>query len=284
MMKTLSAMLSVLAVTWTAGAAELPFKTGDKIAFLGDSITQNGVKNKLGYVNLVMDGLKAAGINADMIPAGISGHNSRHMINRVDKDVIRKKPDWMFLSCGVNDAPNGIDNPGIPMDEYKANITGILDKCQNGGMKVIVLTATPVLEDPDHIANKNLVQYNEFLRAVAAERDLPLVDLNQRFSAIVDKKENKKELWLTIDGTHMSPYGDILMAYTILQKLGIDKKTLHDCSSKWMNCSDGWTVWVDLEFSVSEMERIRKKLPAGVSVKEWVRELVRKEIPAEEKE
>ena len=43
MMKTITAMLSVLTLSCTVTAADLPFKPGDKIAFLGDSITQNGV-------------------------------------------------------------------------------------------------------------------------------------------------------------------------------------------------------------------------------------------------
>lgn len=283
MMKTLTAMISLLALTGTAFAAELPFKTGEKIAFLGDSITQMGTKNKLGYVNLVMDGIKAAGIDATAVPAGISGNTCVHMLKRVNRDVIKKQPNWMFLSCGVNDAPNGIDNPGVPLEQYKTNITTILDRCQKAGIKVIVLTATPVLEDPDHVCNKNLIPYNEFLRAIAAERKLPLIDLNKRFNAIIEKKQNKKELWLTVDGTHMSPYGDILIAYTILQQLGMDKEILHACSEKWMNRPDGWAIKSNVELSVSEVERIRKNLPEGMTINAWINEVVRSAIPKTEK-
>ena len=282
-MKTITAMLSVLALTCTATAADLPFKNGEKIAFLGDSITQNGVKNKLGYVNLVMEGIRASGINADVIPAGVSGNTCVHMIKRLDKDVIKKKPDWMFLSCGVNDAPNGIDNPGVPLEQYKKNITAIIEKCQKAGIKVIVLTATPVLEDPSHISNTNLVPYNDFLRAIAKEKDLPLIDLNKRVNAVIEKKADKKELWLTIDGTHMSPYGDILLAYTILQQLGMDKTLLHNCIAKWMADPEGWTVKANLKLSVEEMELLRRNLPAGKSVNEWINDRIRKDIKALEK-
>ena len=100
------------------------------------------------------------------------------MLARLDKDIIRKKPQWMFLSCGVNGAPNGIDNPGVPLEKYQQNITEILDRCQAAGIKVIILSATMVLEDPSHISNKNLEAYNAFLRKIAAERNLPLADLN----------------------------------------------------------------------------------------------------------
>ena len=43
---------------------EILFKSGDKVAFLGDSITQLGYENKtLGYVNLVIDGMRENGID-----------------------------------------------------------------------------------------------------------------------------------------------------------------------------------------------------------------------------
>ncbi len=282
-MKTVSAMLSVLTLTCSVSAGGLPFKTGEKIAFLGDSITQNGVRNKLGYVNLVMEGINASGINAEMIPAGVSGNTCVNMIKRLDKDVIRKKPDWMFLSCGVNDAPNGIDNPGVPLEEYRKNITTIIETCQKAGIRVIVLTATPVLEDPEHISNKNLIPYNEFLRAVAKEKELPLIDLNKRVNTVIETKADKKSLWLTVDGTHMSPYGDILLAYTILQQLGMDKTLLHRCVEKWMALPDGWTIKADIPLSVNEMELIRKNLPEGMTVNGWISNQVREGISGLEK-
>jgi hypothetical protein len=57
-------------------AADSP--QGQKIAFLGDSITQGGM-GPTGYVSLVISGLKANGINAGCIGAGISGHKSNQM-------------------------------------------------------------------------------------------------------------------------------------------------------------------------------------------------------------
>ena len=146
-----------------------------------------------------------------------------------------------------------------------------------------MLTATPVLEDPSHISNTNLIPYNDFLRAIAKEKDLPLIDLNKRVNAVIEKKADKKELWLTIDGTHMSPYGDILLAYTILQQLGMDKTLLHNCIAKWMADPEGWTVKANLKLSVDEMELLRRNLPAGKSVNEWINDRIRKDIKALEK-
>lgn len=264
-------------------AIDFPFKDGDRIAFLGDSITQLGVQNPLGYVNLVMDGLREAGLEVTAIPAGVSGHTCVQMLNRVDRDVINKKPTWMFLSCGVNDAPNGIDNPGVPLEKYIQNINTIIDKCDKAKIKVIILTATPVVEEPDHVANKNLVAYNNVLQDIAKKRNLPLVDLNKRFNQFISAKEDKKVRVLTVDGTHMSPKGDLLMAVTILQtlKTDVDYKELIE---RWMNQKNGHQVKMTLEISMNEMERLQKYLPSGMTLQQWVNEVVRKELADDKKD
>ena len=82
-----------------ASASELMVKSGEKIAFLGDSITQGG-NRKNGYITFVMDGLNREGLNLTHVPAGISGHKSTNMLARLERDVLSKKPDWMLLSCG----------------------------------------------------------------------------------------------------------------------------------------------------------------------------------------
>ncbi len=274
--KFIPCLIACSAVAASPLAAEaLPFKSGDKIAFLGDSITENGTKNPLGYVRLVMDGLKQSGIEAAAVPAGISGQMSRQMLARVDKDIIRKKPQWMFLSCGVNDAPNGIDNPGLPLEEYRKNICEIIRRCGEAGIEVIILTATPVVEEPEHVANKNLVQYNETLRAIAAERKLRIVDLNKRFNEFIARKPDKQKRTLTVDGTHMSPYGDILMAYTILQQLGMDKDLLHKTMESWMNMPEGWQTKMTLKLSVTEMEKLRKMYPEDMTLEDQIHSLIR---------
>jgi lysophospholipase L1-like esterase len=146
--------------------AEPAVKTGEKIAFLGDSITQGGANNASGYVRLVISGLEANGIKATMIPAGISGHKSNQMLERLDKDVISRKPDWMTLSCGVNDVWHGAN--GVPLDAYKKNITAIVDRAQAAGIKVMILTATMIREDATNSENQKLAPYNDFLQTLAA--------------------------------------------------------------------------------------------------------------------
>ncbi len=105
-------------------AAAIAAQDGQTVAFLGDSITQGGWQNPAGYVRLIVAGFSNNGVSIKPVPAGISGHKSDQMLARLDRDVLSKKPDWMTLSCGVNDVWHG--EKGIPLDRYKSNITAIV--------------------------------------------------------------------------------------------------------------------------------------------------------------
>ncbi len=230
------------------GKAEIAVKSGDKIAFLGDSITAGGWGNPAGYVRLVIAGLEANGIKAEAVPAGISGHKSDQMLSRLDKDVLSKKPQWMTLSCGVNDVWHG--PRGVPLDDamaksgtyddkvatrgtYKKNITAIIDRAQAAGVKPVMLTATVIQENLDSKENGLIAPYNAFLREVAKEKKVPLADLNALFQERI-KAENKPSVKvLTSDGVHMNVEGNKLMAVGVLQAFGLNATELDKAKAAW---------------------------------------------------
>jgi lysophospholipase L1-like esterase len=204
--------------------AEICVKNGDAVAFMGDSITQQGNGTPAGYVNLVMKGLELCGVNAKKIPAGISGHKSVQMNARLKKDVLDKNPKWMTFSCGVNDVWHG--KHGVSLDKYKVLVSEIFDKCAAQGIEVIVLTATMIGEDAENSNNKLLAPYNEWLRAEAKKRKLRLADLNadmQAQLAEIKKKDKTPGNKLTVDGVHMAFDGNCMMAWGVLKAMGVDE-------------------------------------------------------------
>lgn len=229
-------------------SAEILVKNGEKIAFLGDSITAGGWGNPAGYVRLVIAGLEANGVHAEPVPAGISGHKSDQMLARLEKDVLSKKPQWMTLSCGVNDVWHG--PRGVPLDDamakngtydakvgergtYKANITAIIDRASAAGVKPVVLTATVIQEKLDNKENGLLAPYNDFLRQLAGEKHAPLADLNAMFQERI-KAENKPDTKvLTGDGVHMNGEGNKLMATGVLKAFGLNDAELAKAKTAW---------------------------------------------------
>jgi len=218
-MKWMAAALALGMIGATSAQAGIAVTNGQKIAFMGDSITQGGVGPQ-GYVTLVIRGLEANGVKAEMIPAGISGHKSNDMLARLENDVLKKKPDWMTLSCGVNDVWHGAN--GVPLDKYKENITNIVDQCMAAKVKVMILTSTMIGEDQPNANNQKLIAYNDFLRSLAKDKKCLLADLNADMQAAIAKAgPDKKGNLLTADGVHMNPAGNVMMATGVLKGFGL---------------------------------------------------------------
>lgn len=250
-MKTTRLVLTLLAlnlITFHSASAEIAVKSGEKIAFMGDSITQAGWGNSAGYVKLVMAGLEANGVKAEAVPAGISGHKSDQMLARLEKDVLSKKPQWMTLSCGVNDVWHGPG--GVPLDDemaksgtykenvatrgtYKQNISAIVDRASAAGVKPVLLTATVIKENPDSPENGRLAPYNEFLRQLAREKKLPLADLNAMFQERIKAENKPNDKVLTSDGVHMNVEGNKLMAAGVLKAFGLNNDQLEKAKVAW---------------------------------------------------
>lgn len=257
--------------------AEVPIKSGEKVAFLGDSITQQGRSNPSGYVNLVSKGLAAHGVEIEVIGAGISGHKSNQMLERLERDVLSKKPAWMTLSCGVNDVWHGAK--GVTIDDYKKNITSIVDQAQAAGIKVVLLTSTMIGEDPAHPNNLKLAPYNEFLRTLAKEKKTLLADLNAEMQQAVAKANAPGKNVLTSDGVHMAFPGNKMMASGILKGLGLDANELAKSENVWLDLPDTTALKFETKFSLREMQRLEEAAAArGTTAQKFLDEEFQKII------
>ena len=220
-------VVSAIAVLSAAGSAEPLVRTGDAVAFLGDSITYYGNSRPLGYIHLVMKGLEAVGVRATAIPAGVGGNKSNQMLARLERDVLSRKPRWMTLSCGVNDVYHAHleGRQGVPLADYRRNVEEILDRCAAAGVNVVILTPTMITEDPADIQDVELEAYCEWLRETAAKRTLPIADLNalmrRRVRGLRERERDNGDK-LTRDGIHMTAAGDEMMAAGILSAMGVD--------------------------------------------------------------
>lgn len=238
--------LAALAVLFPSLAhADLLVKDGQKVAFLGDSITAQGWEVPGGYVKLVTAGFGTLGVHITPIPLGIGGQTSREMLARIDHDVIAAKPDWMTLSCGVNDVWH--HEGGVALEDYKKNITAILDKCQAAGIKVLVLTAT-FIQESDNSDNQKLAAYNDWLRETAKARHLPVAEENGAFWNAVKTAPLHQGNLITNDGVHPNPVGHQLMAKTILEAFGATPAQIAECEKAWLTMPDGAYLGFRTEF------------------------------------
>lgn len=278
-MKFLTSLVVTMLFSITA-MADIAFKNGDKVAFLGDSITYLGAVYPSGYCRLVDKALEWKGIKCDMVYAGISGHKSNQMLERLDRDVLAHKPQWMFLSCGVNDVWHGEN--GVPLPQYKENITKLVEKAQAAGVNVIILASTLIGEDLNGDNNRKLNEYNDFLKNLAAEKNLPFVDLNsvmkQRINALEAKGRTPGTL-LTVDGVHMNPAGNMIMAEGILKTIGFTDGDMAETVEKWQAMPAAWPVRGQADISVGQWLMLESKAAKeGLTIDQYLNRLFQKTL------
>jgi lysophospholipase L1-like esterase len=272
-----SALLATSVLIPTFARADVLVKDKQTVAFLGDSITQAGADTPVGYVRLVVSGLAANGIVVTPIFAGISGHKSNDMLARLDKDVLSKKPDWMTLSCGVNDVWHG--DRGVALDQYKENITAIIDRAQAAGVKVVVLTSTMITENPAEQNNQRLTAYNDFLRQIAQVKGCPLADLNALMQTIIsdDTKAAGGKApgnFVTADGVHMNPLGNEMMALGVLRAFDLNEIQLAKADNAWLEIPRSSAVDARNMVTLKQFKQLsRIALERHLSVQDLVNEL-----------
>lgn len=227
MLRVLCAGLFSLAMIYSVHADELvPLKKGERIVFLGDSITQGGVGPK-GYVTKIKETLQAKhkDLDIEIIGAGISGNKVPDLQKRVEKDVIAKKPTIVYIYIGINDVWHGEKDParGTTPEKFEAGLKEVIGKCTDAGAKVILCTPT-VIGEKKAGGNKldaKLDEYAGISRKVAAELKLPLCDLRKAFVDYLkdNNPEDKEKGVLTGDRVHLNEAGNKLVAETMLKML-----------------------------------------------------------------
>ncbi len=203
-------------------------KKGEKIVFLGDSITAGGVAPK-GYVTLIKTGLseKHKELGIEVIGAGISGNKVPNLQSRLEKDVLAKKPTLVVIYIGINDVWHGENDPtkGTPKDKFETGLKEIIGKIKDNGARVVLCTPT-VIGEKKAGANKldgKLDEYAEVSRKVAKDTGSQLCDLRKAFVDHIAKNnaDDKDKGILTTDRVHLNEAGNKLVADTI--RATIDK-------------------------------------------------------------
>jgi lysophospholipase L1-like esterase len=220
-------LLAAAALFGTAALATAadapPLKKGEKIVFLGDSITAGGVGPK-GYVTLIKKELaeKHKDLGVEVIGAGVSGNKVPDLQKRLQKDVLAKKPTLVVIYIGINDVWHGEKDParGTTPEKYEAGLKEIIGKVKEAGGRVVLCTPTVIGEKKIGTNNLDakLDQYAEISRKVAKETGVQLCDLRKAFVDYLAKHnaDGKERGVLTTDRVHLNEAGNKLVADTIL--------------------------------------------------------------------
>ena len=226
-------VLTTIGYAQSPGRDNILVKSGQKVVFMGDSITGMGWGDSGGYIHLVVAGLNSLDVKIVPIPSGVGGNTSISMLARLKTDALDKKPDWLLLSCGVND----VWGRRVSLDTFKKNITSIVDQAQAAGIKVVLLTSTVIGEDLTNDNNQKLVAYNDFLHQLAKDRHLPIAEESDAMQAAIKASppSSGNKFLLTVDGVHPNPDGHQIMATALLQSIGATPAQIDSVKQAWLD-------------------------------------------------
>ena len=221
-----------MAANTAISVAGASLKKGDRIVFLGDSITAGGVQPD-GYVTLIRNalGANAKDLGVETIGAGISGNKVPDLQRRLDRDVLSKNPAIVFIYIGINDVwhwekqADGTMAGGTPKDAYEAGLKDIIGKIKAVRARIILCTPSVIGEKADGLNERDpmLEEYAAISRSVAKDGSVELLDLRKVFIDYekANNKDNQPKGILTGDGVHLNKEGNKLVAEAMLKVLGI---------------------------------------------------------------
>ena len=199
---------------------------GERVVFLGDSITQLGVKPN-GYVTLIGDTLrmKYAERNAEVIGAGISGNKVPDLQRRLQKDVLDKKPTLVFIYIGINDVWHWV-TPGLKgttKEDFESGLRQIIGAIRKEGARVVLCTPSVIGEKNDGTNPEDSVlnEYSTISRRVAQETGSRVCDLRGAFIDYLKSHNpsNEEKGILTVDRVHLNDAGNRFVAEQMLKIL-----------------------------------------------------------------
>lgn len=202
-------------------------RLGERIVFLGDSITQAGV-GPTGYVTAIKNHFadKRPDLGVEVFGAGVSGNKVPDLEARFNRDVLAKKPTLVVIYIGINDVWHGEKDPskGTSEAEYEKGIDLLLNMCRQAKMRVVLCTPSVIGERTDgkNPLDAKLDRYAELSRQAAKKARVPVCDLRKAFMDYLKQhnREQKASGILTNDGVHLTEAGNQLVAETILSALG----------------------------------------------------------------
>jgi lysophospholipase L1-like esterase len=214
-----------------------------KILTFGDSITQGerpGVHSVQTYTYYLGNLLKWNGFDVEMIREGVSGEDTDGALRRMKRDVFEKKPDYVIIMYGTNDAFIDVQDdeadttPRIPLERYEKNLHTMVQALRKNNIKPVLMTPIPMgnswiqeigIYKRNHI-NFKLKEYVEAVRRVSKEEKVPLVD---HFRKWIRWKEWGKNInTLMTDGVHPNPEGHRFIAKSIFKVLRGELKAAFD--------------------------------------------------------
>ena len=233
-----SALLAVQFLS--AQKAPEPFKAGDRVVFVGNSITEGGHYHSyiwLYYMTRFPDQ------RMQMYSAGIGGDASWDMLKRLEEDAYAKKPTVLTLTFGMNDSgyyEYFRDDAAQFVEKQLQRVDTTFQAMQkimkgHPETEVVLIGGSPYDETWKNADNKPFPNKNETIRKIigmqidaAKKNNWAFVDFHNPILQINAEQQAKNPEFTLMQGDRIHPDndGNMLMAYFFLKSQGLAGKSV----------------------------------------------------------
>lgn len=208
------------------------------IACLGDSITaaRYHTGNRRAYPEMLKIALQSIYPKATIkiINAGSSGDTTRGALVRIEKHVLRHRPDLVIVMFGMNDmklvnktSANPVGTHRVPISEFHNNLVQIIKRCRQIGAEVLLCGQNSINDSPQR-TNENLLRYIAEIKSVGEEQDVPVIDFYPVYKEIREKDPLEWMLMMSDNNIHPNMDGHKLFAERIAEAVSGTKVSLAD--------------------------------------------------------
>jgi len=202
---------STAAANATPATATTPASTQPRIVALGDSLTAGlGLAPDQAYPALLQARLKSAGLDYEVINAGVSGDTSAGGLERLEW-ALQGNVKILIVALGGNDALRG-----LPADALAANLSQIIERARARQIRVILAG----MEAPPNYGRDYIVSFHKVYPALAEKYQVAFVPfLLQNVAGLAELNQ--------ADGIHPTPAGARIVAdnvWAVLKPLAEDAR------------------------------------------------------------
>jgi pectinesterase len=170
-----------------------------------------------------------AGDRAEVVNTAANGRSSKSFIDEGRwKDALAQRGQYYLIQFGHNDEPGkGPERETDPKTTYRANMSRYVDDVRSiGGKPILVTSLVRRLYKEDGSIRTTQTPYVEVVRALAAEQQVPLVDLHA--ISLADAEHAGDEVWADlsprddkgqVDRTHLNAKGSEVVGRMVVDAL-----------------------------------------------------------------
>ncbi len=217
----------VCLTSWNGRGEEPLMKAGQRLAIVGDSITEQKLYSR--YIELYLLCCQPQ-LKARVMQFGWGGERASGFLRRMENDLGQFAPEFVTTCYGMNDGSYRAYTEEIGK-AYGDPMREIVTRLKEAGATVVV--GSPGVVDSTYfkrdtaasVYNDNLAQLRDIAREIAKEHGMPFANVHDTMmGAMVKAKAELGDAYDVggRDGVHPRPNGHLAMAHAFLKALGFD--------------------------------------------------------------